>query len=352
MALFFFYTSCKEKLNVQGLPTTVKHGELDLDNTPIPTDPSGNYTNISTSLTKNDICSGKFLFGEAGTALCNPLITTTPLVSLMHRNQATTQMTLQEEFSLSSYAAGYREVPDINLDDDGLDNSTTITIASTPLNPCGLTQNTVDNRISDCLVENGANATWDGATKGHGAEAKWKLVSLTASGKEVWRDERTQYLWSDVVTFGSNWCLAVGNAQSDDPSGICNNVGYQPQYPLIESYCVENGTLAVTGSSEDYTTGSYKDEKGGMGLISDLTRPSIRWRAPTFADFELADINGIRFVHPAMKRRGSFDEYFWTATITSSYRTNVLTFNATRSSSPPFAENSRDGSLRSLCVGR
>lgn len=276
------------------------------------------------------------------------------VMSYMHRTLGTEQISLATEISSTSLPSGYREVPDINLDDDGVLGN--VTLATTPSTPCGESQASVEGRIAECASLNGAAATWDGNAKGHGGEASWKLVTFTTnSNKEVWRDERTKLLWSEQVA-NDNWCRAVGNGQNDDPSSVCNTGPYQSQLPLIESYCVESGRIAALGT-EDFSTGAYSEVKGEMGLIGNATRPSVRWRAPTMSDLEQANIDGIRFVHPQMQRAGVPDVLFWSSTITSQYRTHAVLFNGSPQDKNTFLglENgaaSRDSNNRIICVGR
>jgi hypothetical protein len=139
-------------------------------------------TMADTNLVATNILSGSTIFGVAGTAGFPSIA-----ASDMFRDPSTAQMTLATEESTSTYAAGYRDVPDANKDDDGYDGSSPITKASGPTVDCGTSQATVAGRIADCATQNGSNATWDGKANGTTGEALWTLVTRL-NGSEVWRD--------------------------------------------------------------------------------------------------------------------------------------------------------------------
>jgi hypothetical protein len=294
-----------------------------------------------------NICSTKSILSLTGTAICNS--TFGDLVSSgMHRNRATLQMTLATEKSASSYTAGYRSIPDVMLDDDGYDPSSPIIKAARPGTICGTSDATVEARIGDCLIKNGASATWTGATNGITGEATWKLVTRTASANEVWRDERTGLLWGDSVT--ATWCRASGNAQTDAQDGagdaICDPAdpnGYGAQDATPTSVCAEEGSLLPALGGENWTTGVYDDSKGGMGAIASGTSPSVRWRLPTKYDWQTADNDGIRFVLPNMNNS------FWSATVYSYGRDYALVFDGY---SGLIGSDYRNNGYGVRCVGR
>ena len=268
-----------------------------------------------------NICSTKSILNLSGTAVCNSVFGDIA-VSNMYRNVATPQMTLTTEISTTSYACGYRNVPDVYKDDDGYydstngcgnsggntDTCTSVVKATRPSETCGTTQATVSARIAHCLAQNPATATWNGATKGISGEGTWKLVTRTAGAKEVWRDERTGLVWSDTVAI-DNWCKASGNGQTD---GFCNG--------NTSSYCAEGGSLTPAIGGENWTTGVYNETKGGMGAVATDSSPSVRWRLATRNDWLQAEINGVRFVLPNM----GLSVWFWTATIYSLNRNAAI----------------------------
>lgn len=174
--------------------------------------------------------------------------------------------------------AAYKTVPDMLLDDEGTDGKNVVTMATMrPGVPCGTGETFagISGRISDCNTKNGTKSIWSGTLLGAAGESSWKLVALTASGKELWQDLRTGMVWTDVIATG-NWCKASGNKQT---TGVnCSIVGED------QSFCV--------GANVE-----------GMGT-------NIRWRLPTRGDYLQADINGIRFVMKSGSSTGS-----WTATL-------------------------------------
>lgn len=289
-------------------------GEVNLNTSAIPG--AGFYSSLTLSLTASDICTGKSIFGNAGTALCNSVFADL-MGSTMYRDPATAQMTLSTETSTSSYASGYRDVPDVTKDDDGYDSLSPVIKATRPATTCGTTQTTIAARVAHCLAQNPTTATWDGATKGTSSEGTWKLVTRTASAKEVWRDERTGLLWGDNAGYHS-WCRASGNAQTaaqdGTGSGICDPSdpnGYGAQDSSPTSVCAETAGLSPALGNEDWGTGVYDGTKGSMGAGS---TPSVRWRLPTINDYKIADANGIRFVLPSKQYM------FWSASVHSFYR--------------------------------
>jgi hypothetical protein len=308
------------------------------------------------------ICSGTTLFGVAGTATCPA--TQSLLQSNANRNLASTQLTISQE--VSTYAgsssspdlpSNYREIPNLNIDDDGFVASTVNQYGTRPQVACGGTAIlTVANKIADCLSKNGANAIWDGSTQGTAGQPVWKLVfssgqavagtcSLAAMSTdcyEVWQDQRTGLLWSSVATRFGGWagpvgrinhCLASGNSQN---IGVDCSVGGSYQYAttpgsacsessetggvqaitgicsdstsLTSGACTGGGgtwssnTLTPTGGQEDYSGGNYSIAKGYMGAKSST---QVRWRLPTKSDYHLANLDGLRMVMPDMGSRGN-----------------------------------------------
>jgi|GEM_PF-1281823 len=302
--------------------TATNQGALNLNTTAIPGSSGGFYSSIALTLSASSVCVGTSIFGSAGTAVCNSVFGDLT-ASNMNRDPATAQMSLSTEKTTSSYAAGYREVPDALKDDDGYYNNTTagcggsggpydtctqVVFAARPGSDCG-TSGSITARIANCLSVNGAAATWNGSTEGTNGEATWKLVTRLNS-KEVWRDERSGLVWSDTDGSSYNWCYAAGNAQSDDPSGYCNNASYQDQTTPY-SVCAEPSGSQGALSGDDYVGGTYSDMKGGMGKLS---TDAVRWRLPVRNDYLQAEIDGIRYVLPNMYQA------FWSATVFSNSR--------------------------------
>ncbi|OFZ56408.1 MAG: hypothetical protein A2428_15670 [Bdellovibrionales bacterium RIFOXYC1_FULL_54_43] len=292
---------------------------------------AGYYSGISSLPVSSQIVSGQTILGVAGTAAFPDFVW-----SNAYRTKGALRLTLREELANSWPPAIYRFVPQVSSSDEGNSASTSITFAPRPGSVCGITQPTVEQRISDCASLNGANANWDGGTNGNAGQDLWKLVTRTADAKEVWRDEKTGLLWSDYLGTPStvfNWCKASGSSNrsgspyaEDDPVDICDAVAYQNQ-TTPESECFEDPTWLTTNAA-------YTASKGGMGRAS---TPSVVWRLPTIYDYKQADIDGIRFVLPNMHYN------FWTATVRASARANAWTFigqtgeqmNATRSTVYP-----------------
>jgi hypothetical protein len=317
--------------------------------------PLGFYTNntaitfTESNLLAANIKSGVSVFGVTGnyTSGIN-------LSSNVYRDQATTNISQVAETTTYAGAllpAGYRDVPVIAKDDDGYVSpgvsSPQVTLANrVGFVNCGTTQSTIAARIADCATQNGSSATWDGTVKGNAGQGVWKLAVRFGAGLEVWQDQRTGLLWSSLLA-SDNWCRASGNAESGDPSGYCNSVTYQPNYPTAQSWCAEDGPTAmmpVSTSGENWATGSYSGAKGGLGKNSS---PGVRWRLPTRYDYQLADTNGIRFVMPEMAAAGG--GYEWSASVYAASRYNAWIFvgaNGVVSSSP------RANTYAVRCVGR
>jgi hypothetical protein len=219
-----------------------------------------------------------------------------------------------------------RDVPDVRIDDDRIPDPAPVLRAERPSVICGTTQSTVKARISHCLSQNPKTATWNGVINEDVGLKTWRLVTRTASAKEVWRDEQTKLLWGDLTGFHT-WCRASGNAQkaSEDGTGtgLCEPakklwIGYQLQDSPPTSVCAENSTLGPALKNENWSEGVYDDAKGGMGAVATAQSPSIKWRLPKKNDWESAYKNGLDFVLPNLM------EMFWTGTVVSSDPDKVL----------------------------
>ncbi|OFZ51350.1 MAG: hypothetical protein A2428_06835 [Bdellovibrionales bacterium RIFOXYC1_FULL_54_43] len=250
----------------------------------------------------------------------------TILGSNIGRDKTTTQRTISQEYSYFD-SDGYRARPVVAKDDDG-SNAVNVTFAVRPSVNCGTTQATIAEKISDCATQNGANASWNGATKANGGQGPWRLVTR-GGGYEVWRDERTKLLWSDALAYTS-WCRSAGNIEN--AGGIdCAPGGFsQPATP--ESWCAESAGFV--------TPATYDSRKGNMGVG---TTPSVKWRLPSRADWMQAEVNGLRFVLPSMGTS------WWTTTIQAVSRNNAWYFDGTNGFFGNAARNATYNMAR--CVG-
>lgn len=189
----------------------------------------------------------------------------------------------------NSLPTAYMPVPDMFLNDEGLDGKNVITLGSIgrPTVACGIgaTFGGINGRVSDCSTKNKDKAVWNGMLYGANGEATWNLVGLTESSKEYWQDLRTGMIWTDVTATG-NWCEASGNQQS---TGIVN--------------------CETVGNAQSICSGANIN---GIG-------ENIRWRLPTRGDYLQADLDGIRFVMKPGTASGS-----WTATMQAASTERVM----------------------------
>ncbi|MEN0060132.1 MAG: hypothetical protein AAGB31_14935 [Bdellovibrio sp.] len=202
--------------------------------------PSGYYDGTTMCVAKDDnliasnIRQGVSLFGRTGSLSHNFI---SSLMSMAYRNPGVSgdphymianlspAISLQNEISdygrrdLSSVEdISYRDIPDQTVDSDGLDGIH-CRYAPRPSVNCGDASSgltTVSARIADCAAKNPQASMWDGTTECNGGEGVWRLVSRSGANKEVWRDERTQLLWSSVYDFVS-WCDANGAHNEPTP---------------------------------------------------------------------------------------------------------------------------------------
>jgi hypothetical protein len=261
------------------------------------------------------------------------------MASMIHRDKTADQMLLSEEIA-GDLISGNRKVPDITKDDDAL-TGTAVTYASRPTQVCGTTQTTIEARVAHCAAQNTSLASWDGSAKGNAGQGLWKLVTYNGT-HEVWRDERTTLLWTDHLG-QTNWCIASGNSGGGpyaqvDPNSICDDSGNQNQ-TTPESWCTEDASFN--------SPTAYDSMKGGMRLSATATTPSITWRLPTLWDYNLAEIDGIRYVLPNL---GNGAGWAWSASIFSVNRSRAWVFQVTNTHIFDFANRiSALGSVR--CVG-
>lgn len=278
--------------------------------------------NLGAEFQKENICSGKTIFGRAGTAVCNALFGDT-IYSMAPRSDLATAPTSssnrsvasisQEASSASAFTSNYDLVPKPEYVTDGrYGNGFAVekrhhleTIVGRPTVTCGDT-GSIEARTSDCATKNTNKAFYSGKNYGQSGEGDWKLVTRTSSGYEVWRDERTKLLWSDTLSQGYNWCQAAGYSSS---SSTTSKTGYecqagggglQPATPV--SACADASLLSNLNGVTTYETPSAENERKGNLSVSD-----VKWRLPTIEDWQLANVNGIRKVLP------NIDFFFWSA---------------------------------------
>ncbi len=324
------------------------------------------------NLVPYNLVSGASIFGVTGTGTLVPAQTAnfaTFAASSQFRDKTTTQVSLYNEAVTNAGVpytntptgnpGGYRAVSDITKDDDGYTGgSSTIVNRTSPAwgaTTCGTSQATIADRIADCAIAFGASATWDGSVNGNAGQGQWKLVSRSGSvtsskGREVWQDQRTKLLWSSLVSTSLNWCKASGSnfitnnpAAEDDPSNYCDSSSYQntgtgPATKAV-SACFEDGENYFT------TTDGSIDNLGKVGLNLSST-PAVAWRLPSLADYEQAEVNGIRFVMPDMLSGGSVE---WSASVYSASRSLAWYFISNYGG---VNNNARYNNNRVRCVGR
>ncbi|MFP5457454.1 MAG: hypothetical protein ACLGG7_01875 [Bacteriovoracia bacterium] len=265
---------------------------------------AGSFNALSNTPDAASVCAGTSVFGTAGTALCSFAQIT---ASGMHRSQGTALMNLATEATATSYASGYRLVPELTEDDTG--GSGTVIPVARPAVDCGST-GTIAARIANCALLNPSAASWDGTVNGNAGQGRWQLVSRM-SGHEAWRDQQTGLVWSEASDAGADWCDASGNGDAAD-GFFCNG--------NLESACAEFAGANELFVGDDYLGGSYADQKGGLGA---LTVPSVRWRLPTKYDYQTADNHGLRFV---LKTPGA-NRLFWTATVSNANAAEAVVFD-------------------------
>lgn len=190
---------------------------------------------------------------------------------------------------------------------------------------------------------------------------------------EVWRDERTKLIWSDLhvndnYNFGGyNWFQAAGysknaSTQTDtyyegagptvssltyDPNNGCSDpTQYTCQPDIAISVCVHPSL--ITGPN---VAAAYQNPDGTNGTIDEthakgnLTAATYQWRLPTKEDFQLADVNGIRKVLQSM------DDYaFWSASSISNNASNAWAFYGSRGGY--IVSDDRFNVNGVVCVGR
>jgi len=139
----------------------------------------------------SEIHVGKYAWDSSGDLITGTYVVPTfqtLMPSGIHRTTGgtPTQISLNDE-KTAALPTDYREVPDINIDDEGFSGAN-VTVATRPSTICG-TSGSIADRIEDCADKNPGVSTWEGSTDGNAAEGTWKLVTYTAGSTEVWRDE-------------------------------------------------------------------------------------------------------------------------------------------------------------------
>lgn len=227
-----------------------------------------------------------------------PAVTPTPTppspvivssVSYIHRKLGVKILTYAEEITLtltSNLPTYYHKIPVMGLDSEGVDgkNVYTRTGLGRPKVACGTDPalTTIKSRIEDCSTKNTDKAVWNGTSFGSSGESSWKLVTLNLAD-EMWLDERTGLIWSNIVATKSNWCAASGNIESAVPPETtvdCETLG------AAKNICADDAE-------------NFKN--------------TIQWRLPTRNDFLQADLNGLRFVLDTTSTVG-----LWTSTMKGS----------------------------------
>jgi hypothetical protein len=245
------------------------------------------------------------------------------------------------------------------IDDDGYYSSAVVEVDRTgpggawAARTCGITSSTsITERIADCVDEFDTNATWDGASKSNVSHGKFVLVSRAASGKEVWRDERTGLLWSSRVGAATyNWCRAAGVGGLVDPNSICDQGANQDQ-TTPESICAEGTnsdslTLQEFVAGEDWTTGTYDNGKGKLGAHA--SAGGVQWSLPNREEYMQAYTNGLGYVVPDLVD----GNYYWLSSVFSVSTDYAWIFRANDGGFVFVNIDSRvSGAGRVRCVGR
>ncbi len=200
----------------------------------------------------------------------------------------------------------------------------------------------ISDRIADCASKN-VNASYYNAVQyGQGGEGDWKLVTKVGA-KEVWQDQRTQLLWSDVADNYYNWYQASGYSQvtidsqrdtyyDSAPSDLntdCNGFPCQPSSPISVCAEVENDKILAGGGhpTANYAPNPENAFKGNL-KASD----GVVWKLPSRDDWMLAEVNGIRkaapnWVVPSLNHPYGEDYHvFWSSSSSSYYRRSAWYF--------------------------
>lgn len=304
---------------------------------------------------EGNICTGYYAYDDngvarTGSASCGVSTIDLIMTSQIHHDTGIASGNIKkmsQEDGIAATDANYRMMPKISKDDDAGAGSSVSRVVrwaggvqyqywdgTVPRKVCGKDATSITAKIQDCYDQHAIKPSWDagvvnriswnGEVNGNAGQGSWTLVTVYSSSLangtacdvtcyEVWRDDRTNFLWSDKLG-STNWCKATGSSNSayaslpasfkeDDPNNYCDSQTYQEQTNAPESWCLEHAALN--------TPATYDPMKGGMRLA---TTPAATWRLPTIYDWEQANINGVRFVLPNMGGN------FWSASIYSASR--------------------------------
>jgi hypothetical protein len=238
--------------------------------------------------------------------------------SQLHRVKNTTVLSTQNEITnAAALPVGYSDIPRLEEADDGSGNSP-VSRQTRPMVDCGVdvALSSLQTRIRDCVTKNPVHSEWKGILNGNAGEGDWQLVMRNSSGKEIWQDKSTGYLWSDVISTQSNWCQASGNTESALTEGG------------IDCLELQAGVSRCEGAS-----------------VFGIPASEISWRLPSRADYLQADINGMRFIFSTQ----SLNTPVWTATINGENREEAW---AILPRTGILAPELRSASLGVRCLGR
>ena len=286
--------------------------------------------------------------------------------STAHRDQSTNAISMVAESSVHAangstpnLPGGYRQISSITKDDDGLFSTEVTSVSRIGWGSisCGINQNTLAARISDCATVFGANAIWDGGVNGNAGQVRWKLVSRSGNinagqGREVWQDEKTKLNWSSLVSRNLNWCKAVGSSNNslvaagyreNDAQNFCNNQTYQNNSSGNTISACFDGPSGFTTTDADINNLA----KAGLAITGTISSPAVAWRLPTMNDYEVAEAHGIRFVMPDMGSGSTGSE--WIATTYSNDKSKAWTF---ASDTGLHSFKNRNLTALTRCVGR
>lgn len=238
--------------------------------------------------------------------------------SQLHRVRATEILsTTQETSAAESLPVGYDNIPNIFEADDGFGtDSRSVVHATHSGNSCGIGTQfaTIKDRIANCESLNLGQASWKGSANGNSGEGNWTLVARNVDGKEIWLDETTNYVWSDVVAEATGWCDASGNTQGLADGGVVD--------------CHVLGTRSLCANS----------------ALPGIPESQVSWRLPTRGDFLQADLDGARFV-----LRNVSTMSFWSATVNGTNRDEAW---AILQSTGALSSVSRAEGRAVRCIGR
>ncbi len=225
--------------------------------------------------------------GESSEPRRDSITPTTGPLSQLARVRGSAQLTTTAELAQArSLPVGFSDVPRLEESDDGRGDSPLVR-AIRPALECGSGSafTGLRARIADCAEKNPQHFQWNGAELGIAGEGRWRLVLRDATGREVWQDVGTGYVWSDVLSSTHNWCQASGNDESALLAGgiDCNEL--------------RGGVSRCEGAS-----------------LHGIPASEMSWRLPTRGDYLQADLNGLRAVLPRL------DQAHWTATVNGANR--------------------------------